>query len=147
MIHVTGSVDINRVPDQVFAFLADPANAPQWQSELTHSELLTPGPVRVGSQFKETVRFLGRPIELICDYVEVEPGRQMVFRSDNSKTMQFDVTFLVEARGPAASHVTVTSNTALGGVLRLLEPLFAGEIKNASRNELRQLKAALEAAG
>ena len=144
MIHVSGTVEVNRPSEQVFAFLADPANAPQWQSELSHSELLTPGPVRAGSQFKEVVKFLGRPIELICEYVEVVAGRKMVFRSNNSKTLQFDVIFQVEPGGPGASRVTVTSDTTVGGWLRLLEPLFAGEVKSASRKELQQLKAALE---
>ena len=146
MINVTGTVDVSRPSGAVFAFLADPANAPQWQSELSHSELLTDGPVRLGSQFKETVKFLGRPIELICEYVEFEPGRKMVFQSRNAKAMQFDVTFLVEPRSPGAAQVTVSSSTRLGGALRLLEPLFAGEIKNASKKELQKLKAAVEAA-
>lgn len=146
MINVTGTVDVSRPSADVFAFLADPANAPKWQSELSHSELLSEGPVRLGSKFKEVVKFLGRPIELICEYVEFEPGRKMVFQSRNSKAMQFDVTLQVEPRGAGASDVTVSSSTRLGGALRLLEPLFAGEIKNASKNELRKLKAAVEAA-
>jgi uncharacterized protein YndB with AHSA1/START domain len=146
MINVTGTVAVSRPSAEVFAFLADPANAPKWQSELSHSELLTDGPVRLGSKFKEVIKFLGRPIELICEYVEFEPGHKMVFQSRNSKAMQFDVTFLVEPRSPGAAQVTVASSTRLGGALRLLEPLFAGEIRSASKKELQTLKAAVEAA-
>jgi len=147
MVSVAGSVEINRPTNQVFEFLANPENGPKWQSGLTESKLLTEGPVRVGSQFKETVKFLGRPIELICEYVEVEPGRKMVFKSDNSKTLQFDLTFLVEPGQAGASRVTVSGHSHVSGLLRLLEPLFAGEVKSASRKELQQLKAALEGAG
>jgi uncharacterized membrane protein len=144
MIHTSGSVEIRQPSDRVFAFVSTVENAPKWQSELTESRLLTEGPLRVGSKFKEVVKLLGRPIELICETTELEPGRKLAFKSDNDRTMQFDVTFLVEPQGGSASRVTITSNTRVGGLLRLLEPFFAGEVKSASKKELERLKAALE---
>jgi hypothetical protein len=114
MIHTSGSVEISQPSDRVFAFMSTVDNAPQWQSELTESRLLTEGPLRVGSKFKEVVKFLGRPIELICETTELEPGRKLAFKSENDRRMQFDVTFLVEPQGGSTSRVTVSSNTRVG---------------------------------
>jgi len=56
---IQNSVFINRPVDEVFAFVTDPATTPQWQSNLVRSAVITPGPMRTGTQVLE-VRRLGK---------------------------------------------------------------------------------------
>lgn len=53
------SVIINRPVNDVFGFVTDPTTTPQWQANLVRSDILTPGPMRVGTRVLE-VRRLGK---------------------------------------------------------------------------------------
>jgi uncharacterized protein YndB with AHSA1/START domain len=53
------SVEIERPPDDVFAFVTDPAAYPCWQPSLVRVEPHVPGLLRLGSEATEARRFLG----------------------------------------------------------------------------------------
>ena len=64
-VDVTATGSIDRPPDQVAAYLRDPANDTDWIGGLRSARLLTPGPVRVGSQVERVATFLGCRIEYV----------------------------------------------------------------------------------
>lgn len=53
MIRPTASIHIDASSADVIGFIADPANAPRWMKALDVAELITPGPIDVGSRFRE----------------------------------------------------------------------------------------------
>ena len=57
------TAQILRPPEEVFAFLAQPANLPCWQSSLIAVRPHRRGPLRPGVEVTETRRFLGRVME------------------------------------------------------------------------------------
>ena len=63
---------------QVFAYLADPRNRPEWQASLARVELLDEGPPRVGMRWVDHVRgglrFRLRITELVPDSLWAECG-------------------------------------------------------------------------
>jgi len=73
MLHIEESLAIARSPDVVFAFLADVRNDMVLSPRVVAAELTSPGPPRVGTTYRETVR-LGPAIQttmecIITDYV------------------------------------------------------------------------------
>ena len=48
MRQVEASAEIDATPDDVFAFLADPANLPSWQTGIVSAERTSPDPIGVG---------------------------------------------------------------------------------------------------
>jgi Polyketide cyclase / dehydrase and lipid transport len=68
-------------PRDVITFIADPDNGPRWMRALEVAELLTPGPIRVGSQFREVQRAGGERIETICEVVEYDAETRYAWRS------------------------------------------------------------------
>ncbi len=54
MIGFEVSEVIHDTPENVFAFVEDPDLAPLWLIKVTKTENLTGGPVRAGTQFRET---------------------------------------------------------------------------------------------
>ena len=58
----SNSVIIRRQPSDVFAFLADPENIPKWNHAIAITRRITPGPVRVGTRFRQ-VRTIPRRAE------------------------------------------------------------------------------------
>jgi hypothetical protein len=66
---------VARVPEDVFAFIVDPANLKRWQTIKTAVEPLTAGPTRLGSRLRESNRVGPRRWEQIVEVVEFAPGR------------------------------------------------------------------------
>jgi len=50
MIDIETAVEIDRPVEEVFAFVADQTNAPQWQADLHGVRRLTDGPIGVGTE-------------------------------------------------------------------------------------------------
>ena len=78
MATITKSVNINRPPDEVFAYLDDLSKHPEWQSQIESRRIVTEGPTRVGTEV-EDVRVVGggRKIELRWHVTEHDPAPVM----------------------------------------------------------------------
>lgn len=53
------SIDVAASPEEVYAYATDTAAGPEWTIGLLARELITPGPLGVGSVWKETRRVAG----------------------------------------------------------------------------------------
>jgi hypothetical protein len=119
-------------------------NASKWQSGVTKSQVISSGAIRVGTQFKEVIKVIGRPVETICEIIEFEPGKQVGFRSNSSAAIQFEGRYTFEPT-QSGTRLTYSGWTRLGGFWRLVEPFFGGEVKKELEAELKRVKALLEA--
>src|SRR3954451_3348037 len=68
---------IDAPPDAVFALFADLANAPGRIKGISKMELVTPGPIGVGTRFKETRIMFGRPCTEEMEITAFDPGRSI----------------------------------------------------------------------
>ncbi len=62
MIEIEKSAVINRPVEEVFAYVTDVENEPQWISEVAEVRKTSDGPMGVGSTYDNIVHFLGRRI-------------------------------------------------------------------------------------
>ena len=58
-----------RPPEEVFAFVTDPAKLPVWQ-DAEEVQQLTDGPVRAGTRFREVHQVMGRRRVELTEVVE-----------------------------------------------------------------------------
>ena len=65
MAQLQQSVDIARPLEEVFAFVANPANDARWGSNLVEITQVSPGPLGVGARFCYKAHFAGRRFELV----------------------------------------------------------------------------------
>lgn len=142
MLTHAAAVTIDRPADRVFSFMADLENAPKWQSGVTESNVISSGPIGVGTQFNETIKVMGRSLNALCVVIEFDPGKKISFRSD-SPAIQFEGHYAFE---PVAGGTKLSFDgwTRLGGLLRLLEPLFGGEVRKELDAELKRVKMLME---
>lgn len=101
---LTASRTIRRPADEVFSFLADAENNPDWQRGMTSCEWITPPPVRVGSTYRQTASFLGRRVVSTFEVREFVPGRLIRFTTIES-SFPIDVTRRVEPVDDTACRV------------------------------------------
>ena len=82
MATVKVSVTIARPVSDVYRVLTTPELTPRWSSNAIEEHMTTPGPVRVGSRRRATVRRPGRgTTENEIEVTAIEPERSMAVRS------------------------------------------------------------------
>lgn len=74
-MRLTGERTVHAPASSVFAFLADASNNPRWQRGMRSCEWITPPPIDVGSKYRQTASFLGRPVISTFEVTEFEPNR------------------------------------------------------------------------
>ncbi len=141
MVKIDISVTINRPPEDVWAYLDDPSNWPEWNAvilESNASEL----PLRVGTKIESVAKFLGRRLTSTFEITEYEPGRKVVSRT--TAPFPLTQTYIVE---PAAGRTRVsgTLEGEPGGFFKLGEPILARIAKKQVDSQFETLKEILEA--
>src|SRR3990170_1941930 len=81
VIKPRATTTISAEPRDVITFIADPISAPRWMKALEVSELLTPGPTRPGTRFREGPSAGGQRIETICEVVDYDGETRYAWKS------------------------------------------------------------------
>jgi carbon monoxide dehydrogenase subunit G len=135
------TVEIWRPPEEVFAFVTDPAAYPRWQPSLVSVEPLRPGPLRLGSEATEVRRFLGRELETTWTCVEHEPCTRSAIECDEGP-VPFRGTFELEPTA-GGTRFTWTVET-WGAASRLAGPLAGRATRRELETNSSRLKLLLE---
>ncbi len=135
-------ITINRPVEEVFAYVIDLQNGPEWQSGLLEVRQVTQGSPGVGSQFVSVRKFLGRKLEAVIEIVAYEPNRKAAIKSD-SGSVPFEESYLFE---PTTEGTRITTITHLhtSGFMGLAEPMIAGSLKREMDTAYGDLKDLLE---
>jgi uncharacterized protein YndB with AHSA1/START domain len=138
VIHVSHSIDIRRAPEDVFAYVTDPAKLHTWQ-DAEAVEQLTDGPVRPGTRFREVHKALGRRRTEITEVVLFDHGRRFGIRVVDGPPVDGRWDFEAIDGG---TRVTMTPQPRVPAPLR---PLVALATVLVFSRFHRRLKRALEA--
>jgi uncharacterized membrane protein len=134
---------IERPPDEVFDYLSDLANLPEWQSSIVEVRREDDAPLREGARFTEVRRVAGRRIESTIEVATLEPGREFALRVVDGP-LPGTVRHLVSAEGDA-TRLTVLGELGGGGLRSLAGPLLERAARHEAKSDLRRLKQVLEA--
>lgn len=74
MIRFTNTIDIAADSNVVFGYLVDLEHVPEWNRAIDRTEKLTPGPVRVGSRYRQA-RAVPRPGVETIEITSLDPHR------------------------------------------------------------------------
>lgn len=138
---------VNARPEHVFAIATDFASAPQRISGIKNMEMLTDGPVGLGTKFRETRIMFGRQATETMEVIDFQPGRSYTLAATNCGCQYRTV---VSVRpSPSGSEITFDfTGTPLTFGARLMTGLMGwmakGACLKAIRKDLADLKAAAE---
>lgn len=139
------SVQINRPIEDVFAFVSNLENWPQWISGASEAKQTSPGPLGVGTTFRQVSHFLGRQFEVNGRVTEYEQNRKFTVESD-SKPVPFGNTITLEpAGGSTRLHNVLTASGDVGGLFKLAEPIMERMFRRQFEKDHENLKDLLEA--
>jgi len=138
-------VRIARPVEDVFRVLSDPENSPKWNSNSLKVVNLTPGPMRVGSRRRATVKrmFGMRPYTNEAEMVEYVPNERMVVKSLGGPfTWRTVIVFERVPEGTAIDWTWIFERP--GGMLGLLSPLLPAAMRREFQRDLEDLKRLME---
>lgn len=144
MIEVVVDIEVDRPPDEVFAYWSDWSNNPQWQSGMRSCTWTSEPPLQVGSTYDQEASFLGRTIRTPFEVVEHEPDRRVRIRSTGGP-LPLDITREVEPLPDGGTHLRATVRGEPSGLMGLLEPLTRRMVERNVRQDYERLRLLLTA--
>lgn len=134
-------VVIDRPVEEVFAYLADFSNVPEWNYAIEETRQVSPGPVGVGAEYRQT-RSLPRPSEETFVVAEYEPNQKLAIEGDLGP---YFGTLSYELQSSASgTEVRNAADLEGQGVLKIAGGLLGGRIREAVGQNLQKLKQLLE---
>jgi hypothetical protein len=141
MIRVSWQIRIERPAEDVFDFVADLRNEPQFNPDASDIQQVTPGPIALGTVYTETFRRIGQLRTTIDRY---ERPAALGFDARNPKA-DANVQFAFASAGASATDVSCTVELRMKGAMRLMEKALAPTIrKQIEHSRGPMLKQALE---
>lgn len=138
-------VVITRPVEDVFRVLTDPTLAPRWAANSIEGELLTDGPVGVGSRRRAVVKgMFGRPMESVMEVTEFEPNRALGLRLISASwggSGRTRYTLTPEGEG---TRIEWLWEMEPGGLLRPFDGPFMVLFGRLFQRDLENLKAMME---
>lgn len=135
-------VVVDRPIAEVFPFVADARNRPQWDDSVDSEELTSPEPIGVGSTVRTKLRSMGRDYEYDWEITEHRPHDRITIVS-TSGPFPTTLDFQLSERGDStAIDFSVTGSP--GGMLRLFEPMIARNTQGNLDRGFPRLKRLLE---
>jgi uncharacterized protein YndB with AHSA1/START domain len=142
-MHVEESVQIDRPPQEVFDYVANPENLPVWSSLAIEVKDATM-PLKEGEVFTTIGKFLGRRFETPFQRRTYEPNRRYIDRATGGPIPDQDWTYTFEEIR-AGTRLTRAVEGEPGGFFKVADPLIERALKRQVKADLETLKDLLEA--
>jgi len=145
MAPIIDTVDIDRSPDDVWAYLSELDRHAEWQGQLTASEMVTEKPTRLGSQAKHTRKTPGGARTITFEITEFEAPRRMSFKGVDGPIRAIGHVDVEPLDDGARSRVKLDLDFECHGYGKLLLPLVRRDARKHVPLDQANLKEKLEA--
>ena len=143
-MRVEESVEIDRPLQEVFNYVSDVGNYPEWMAHALEVRKDTPGPPQQSDSFVFAIKSVGRRFETPYERTSYEADRRYTDRAAGGPipNQQWHSDF---QEVPGGTRFTRAVDVQSGGLLKLLQPLQKHAAERQLRKDLQTLKAVLEA--
>jgi hypothetical protein len=142
---ISESIEINRRPEDVFAYLDDVKRHGEWQEQIVDVQPQGDQPMGVGKRVRETRRVPGGDRSMTYEIIEHDPPRQSSFRVLDGP-VRADGTVSIEPVGDGSrSKLTITIDFhahGLGG--KMLLPIAKSQARKQIPKDQVRMKQILE---
>jgi uncharacterized membrane protein len=142
MIDFTLHTQINRPAGDVFDYVTDLEQLPNWQTNTVSSRPETPGPIGVGTRLREVHRAPGgKELVSLVEVTEFEPGRAFALRVIEGTPVHLRIALDPVEGG---TRVAFRAHGQLTGGARLFQPVLARVLKRQFSKQLAVLTGLLD---
>ena len=139
MLTVERGVVIHRPIEQVFAFVANFENEPQYNPSLLSMRKTSPEAIGLGTTWQEVVRLADAHDRTVTVY---EPPHTLAYHNDG-RPFPVEITFRF-ASVPGETRLTASPTIQLGGLFQLGVPLFRLLLPTLVKRIVSNIKRVLE---
>jgi uncharacterized membrane protein len=142
-MRVEASVQINRAVPEVFRYVSDVHNYPEWMAHVLEVRSEALGPPQQSDEFVVAIKSMGRRFETKYERTAYEAGRQCTDRALGGPipNQRWQTSFGEVSGG---THMTRAVEVESTGLLKLLEPLQKWSAGRQMKKDLQTLKGLLE---
>lgn len=141
---ITHSIEIDRRPEEVFAYLDEHERHREWQDQIVSARVETDGPVGVGTRVHEVRKIGGREQDTSYEITEHDPPRRSSFRGIAGVVRPVGTVTVEPVGDGPRSRVSIEFDLKGHGIGVLLAPLARMQAKKDIPRIQEQLKARLE---
>jgi uncharacterized membrane protein len=144
-ITIKQSVVIHLPAEEVFAYLSEVENLPDWSGPMIAIRKISPGALQVGARMRSTLQLLGRWMDITFEIVEYEPDRYLTIKSLSGTT---PCLFCYQFGSLADGGTSVCLEAVIElseGILGLSEAALSNVARRQIEHDLLTLKDVLEA--
>jgi uncharacterized membrane protein len=142
-MRVEESIEINGPVQDVFTYVSEVANYPDWMAHVLGIRKDTPGPPQESDRFVVAIKSLGRRFETPYERTAYEAGRRYVDRAVGGPIPNHRWHSAFQ-EVPGGTLFTRGVDVESRGLLRLLEPLQNRAAERQLRKDLQTLKRVVE---
>ena len=142
---VRESIEINRRPEEVFAYLDEVERHGEWQEDVVGVERQTEGPTRLGTRVRETRKVPGGDRSMTYEVTEYEPPRRSSFRVLDGPIRAVGTISVEPLDNGSRSRVTIDMDFEGRGISgKLLLPVARGQARKQVPKSQQKMKEILE---
>jgi len=142
MVHFELSIEIDRPVHDVWEYLIEPENVPEWQSSAVSSHQVSEKPIGLGARLRDERRFMGRRATSDVEVSEFEPERLFTLHG-LSGPVRFTVRHRLSENG-RGTKLDVEAEADPGGIGRLMRPVIERAAEHELKGDFARLKEILE---
>jgi hypothetical protein len=143
---ITASIEIDRSPSDVFAYLNEVDKHSEWQADLISSRPSGDGPIGVGSRVTDIRKVPGGPRETTYEITEFEPPRKTSWRGVDGPVCATGCATVEPLDDGARSRVTLELDLRGHGIGVLIAPFARAHARKGVLTDQAKLKEILERA-
>ena len=144
MSAITGTIEISRRPEQVFAYLDDLSRHGEWQESIVSSQQHGDGPTGVGTRSTDQRR-MGRRVQAITyEVTEHDPPRSFAFRGVDGPVRVVGKATIEPVGDGSSSRVSLVLDFEGRGIGKLLLPIARSQARKQVPKDHQRLKERLE---
>jgi Polyketide cyclase / dehydrase and lipid transport len=145
MAPISESIEINRRPEDVFAYLDDVKRHGEWQEQIVDVQPQGDEPMGVGKRVRETRRVPGGDRSMTYEITEHDPPRQSSFRVLDGPIRAVGTVSIEPLGDGSLSRLTITIDFQGHGLAgKVLLPVAKGQARKQIPKDQAKLKALLE---
>jgi hypothetical protein len=121
VVHIEGEIVIGRPVEDVFDFVADECNEPQYNAQMRRAEKISEGPIGLGTQYRAEVVSGRQVVPMVIECTGFERPRMLASMTRmSSMDIRYTLTFEPDSEGTRMRWV---GDVEPKGFLRLIAPL------------------------
>jgi uncharacterized protein YndB with AHSA1/START domain len=141
---LVSTIEIDRPPEEVFAYVTDPSRFGEWQRDVVRVRLDGGAATSVGARFATTRRIVGAERTTVQEVTEIDPPRRWAARGVDGPIRPHATVAVEPLDGGARSRVTFALDFDGHGIGKPLVPAVRRQAQKGAPASYRRLKERLE---